>query len=97
MAPAASITDVCRNRASHGALVVGLAQVTPAANAREPTDGTHANKHSPPRAELPISPVPAVPQGVSPSREAHAQSLPTHTHEDHTLNIHTQTTACART
>jgi hypothetical protein len=37
MAPAASITDVCPDRAAHGALV-SYVHVTPAANARRATD-----------------------------------------------------------
>jgi hypothetical protein len=35
MAPAASTTDVCADRAAHGALDVRLVHVTPAADARE--------------------------------------------------------------
>jgi hypothetical protein len=35
MAPAASITDVCPDRAAHGALAVRLAHVAPAADARD--------------------------------------------------------------
>ncbi len=45
MAPAASTTDVCPDRAAHGALAVTLVQVTPAANARGPADGAK-RKHA---------------------------------------------------
>jgi hypothetical protein len=51
MAPeTASTTDVCPYRASHGALVVRLVQVTPAAKRATPADGTHAKAHARPPA-----------------------------------------------
>jgi hypothetical protein len=43
MAPAASITDVCQHRAAHGALVVRLVHVPPAAATDDSNTITHEN------------------------------------------------------
>ncbi len=44
MAPAASITDVCPDRAAHGALVVRLFHMAPAANACESANASAAGR-----------------------------------------------------
>jgi hypothetical protein len=50
MAPAASITDVCEDRAPHCALAITSLHVTPEANERDTTDGTIASPNAAPRA-----------------------------------------------
>ncbi len=53
MAPAASITIVWQHRAAHGALVVRLAQLTPAFTRAKPCDGTKRTESSRPRRQGP--------------------------------------------
>ena len=49
VAPAASITDVCERRAAHGALVVRLVHVTPAATRATRRMAQHRRKRGRPR------------------------------------------------
>jgi hypothetical protein len=87
MAPAA-ITDVCPHRAAHGALAVRVVQVTPAANAREPTDDTK-KAHVAARASPAVLKTAGPRRATGGPRQARGTHKPdTHTHERSVQRTH---------
>ncbi len=93
MAPAASITDACPDRATHGAVSVRLVHNAPAARPRTQTQSAHA------AACAPIcTPVPTVPrEGPHTPMRTHTRTH-TCTHaRTHALNLHACTHANTRT
>jgi hypothetical protein len=94
MAPAASTTDVCPSRPAHGALVVRLVHVTPAANVRATGLWRRpAKTHVPLLAELQIPPVAAEPRECPHKR----RSVRTHTNTRARAPAKMQTDENART